>query len=109
MSPSPEALEPVQEHRIPHSFPAGYTYPDHNPNLRCYWKVGIYHCTHVHRPFLIPNDKNQLNKYVRVTYRTQAMEFETANFVNWEKMCRQIISGTAANTERAVHLHLHTV
>lgn len=36
------------------------------------------------------------------------MEFETANFVNWEKMCRQTISGTAANTERAVHLHLHT-
>lgn len=60
MSPTSEALESVQEHRISHSFPAGYADPDYNPNICCNWKVGIYHCTRVHRPLLIPTDKNQL-------------------------------------------------
>lgn len=48
MSPAPEALEPVQEHRIPHSLPAGYTDPDYNPNIRCYWKVSIYITVHTY-------------------------------------------------------------
>lgn len=60
MSPTSEALESVQEHRISHSFPAGYADPDYNPNICCNWKVGINHCTRVHRPLLIPTDKNQL-------------------------------------------------
>lgn len=60
MSPTSEALESVQEHRIPHSFPAGYADPYNNPDICCNWKVGIYHCTRVHRPLLIPTDKNQL-------------------------------------------------